>query len=57
MAVFWIAAAMGLGAAGTLLYFKRNEAKCAMKKAGKKCADALDHAVDRMCGDGECDCK
>ena len=30
MAVFWIAAAMGFGAAGTLLYFKRNEAKRAV---------------------------
>ena len=54
--VFWIAAAMGLGATGTLLWFKRNDAKCAMKKAGKKCADALDHAVDRMCGDCDCPC-
>ncbi len=55
--VFWIALAMGLGTTGTLLWYKRNDAKCAMKKAGKKCADALDHAVDRMCGNGECDCE
>ncbi len=55
--VFWIALAMGLGAMGTLLWYKRNDAKCAMKKAGKKGADALDHAVDRMCGNGECDCE
>lgn len=55
--VFWIAMAMGVGAAGTLMVLKRREACCAMKKAGKKCADALDHAVDRMCGDGECDCE
>ena len=53
MAVFWIAAAMGLGAAGTLLYFKRNEAKRAVKKAGKKCAEAVDNAADRMFGEDE----
>lgn len=51
--VFWIALAMGLGAMGTLLWYKRNDAKCAVKKAGKKCADALDHAVDRMFGEDE----
>ncbi|MBP5610459.1 MAG: hypothetical protein J6X72_03880 [Clostridia bacterium] len=54
--VFWIAAALGVGAAGTLLWCKRNDAKRAVKKAGKKCADALDHAVDRMCGDCDCPC-
>lgn len=57
MAVFWIAAAMGFGAAGALLWCKRNDAKCAVKKAGKKCAEAVDNAADRMCGDGECDCE
>ncbi|MBR4770664.1 MAG: hypothetical protein IK090_07035 [Clostridia bacterium] len=51
--VIWIAAAMGLGAAGTLLYFKRNEAKRAIKNAGKKCAEAVDNAADRMFGEDE----
>ena len=51
--VIWIAAAMGLGAMGTLLWCKRSDAKCAMKKAGKKCADALDNAADRMFGEDE----
>lgn len=53
MTVIWIAAAMGLGAAGTLLYFKRNEAKRAVKKAGKKCVEAVDNAADRMFGEDE----
>lgn len=57
MAVFWIAMAMGIGAAGTLMVLKRREACCAMKKAGKKCAKAVDEAVDRMFGDGECKCE
>jgi len=54
--VFWIAAAMGLGAAGTLLFFKRNEAKCALKKAGKKCAETIEGAVDRTSGDSDRPC-
>ena len=53
MAVFWIAAAMGFGAAGALLWCKRNDAKRAMKKAGKKCAEAVDNAADRMFGEDE----
>ena len=53
MAVFWIAAAMGFGAAGALLWYKRNDAKCAVKKAGKKCAEAVDNAADRMFGEDE----
>ena len=55
--VFWVAAAMGVGAAGMLLFCRRREACRAMKKAGKKCAQAVDTAVDRMFGDGECDCE
>ena len=57
MVVFWIALAMGVGAAGTLLVCRRHEACCAMKKAGKKCARAVDTAVERMFGDGACDCE
>lgn len=54
--IFWIALATGIGAMGTLLWCKRGEAKRAMKKAGKKCAEAVDSAVDRMFGDGDCPC-
>ena len=55
--VIWIALATGAGALGALAVCRRREACRAIKNAGKKCADALDHAVDRMCGDGECDCE
>ena len=54
--VLWIALATGIGALGTLAVCRRHEACRAMKKATKKCADAVDNAVDRVFGDGSCPC-
>ncbi|MBO4283634.1 MAG: hypothetical protein J5958_03320 [Clostridia bacterium] len=51
MVVFWVALATGVGAAGMLLFCRRREACRAMKKAGKKCAEAIDEAVDKMIGE------
>ena len=51
MAVFWIALATGAGALGALAVCRRREACRAIKNAGKKCADALDHAVDKVIGE------
>ena len=51
MVVLWIALATGVGALGALAYCKRNDVCRAMKKAGKKCADAVDEAVDKITGD------
>ena len=48
MVVLWIALATGVGALGALTYCKRKDVCRAMKKAGKKCADAVDEAVDKM---------
>ena len=54
--IIWLTLAMGIGAAGTLMVLKRREACCAVKKAGKKCAQAVDSAVEQMFGD-ECKCE
>ena len=51
MTVIWITMAVGAGALGALAYCKRKDLRRAMKKAGKKCADAVDEAVDKMMGD------
>lgn len=51
MTVIWITMAVGVGALGALAYCKRKDLRRAMKKAGKKCADAVDEAVDKMMGD------
>ena len=51
MTVIWITMAVGVGALGALAYCKRKDLRRAMKKAGKKCADALDEAVDKITGD------
>ena len=51
MTVIWIALATGVGALGALAYCKRKDLRRAMKKAGKKCADAVDEAVDKITGD------
>ena len=53
MTVIWIALATGVGALGALAYCKRKDLRRAMKKAGKKCADAVDEAADRMFGEDE----
>lgn len=49
--VIWIAMAVGAGALGAIAYCKRKDLRRAMKKAGEKCADAVDEAVDKMMGD------
>ena len=49
--VIWIALATGVGALGALAYCRRKDLGRAMKKAGEKCADALDEAVDKITGD------
>ena len=51
MTVIWITMAVGVGALGALAYCKRIDVCRAMKKAGKKCADAVDEAVDKITGD------
>ena len=51
MTVIWITMAVGVGALGALAYCKRKDLRRAMKKAGKKCADAVDEAVDKITGD------
>ena len=57
MTVIWIALATGAGALGMLAYCKRKDLGSAMKEAGKKCAGAVDTAVERVFGDGACDCE
>ena len=51
--VIWIALATGAGALGALAVCRRREACRAIKNAGKKCAEAVDNAADRMFGEDE----